>query len=76
MNHRKKKKRTIVPEDIENDSQMEQNDVHNNDVLHPGKNIDKEEKVLDVRSKPKRARTPRNAEKNNDIVEPSSSSKR
>ncbi|XP_057493949.1 coilin-like isoform X2 [Actinidia eriantha] len=73
---KKKKKRTIVPEDIENDSQMEQNDIHNNDVLHPGKNIDKEEKELDVRSKPKRARAPRNAEKNNDIVEPSSSSKR
>ncbi|XP_057497050.1 coilin-like isoform X3 [Actinidia eriantha] len=70
---KKKQKRTMVPEDIENDSQMEQNDIHNNDVLYVGKNIE-EEKVLDVRSNLKRER--RNAEKNNDTVEPSSSSKR
>lgn len=73
VNHRKKQKRTMVPEDIENDSQMEQNDIHNHDVLYVGKNIE-EEKVLDVRSNLKRER--RNAEKNNDTVEPSSSSQR
>ena len=60
VNHRKKQKRTMVPEDIVNDSQMEQNDIHNNDVLYVGKNIE-EEKVLDVRSNLKRER--RNAEK-------------
>ncbi|KAL7196958.1 hypothetical protein ACSBR1_036882 [Camellia fascicularis] len=71
----KKKKRTMVPQDIENDFQTDQNESCPNDVLHRGKSIEKE-KVSIVKSKPKRVSTPRSAERNNDIAEPSPNSKR
>ncbi|THG01094.1 hypothetical protein TEA_019534 [Camellia sinensis var. sinensis] len=71
----RKKKRTMVPQDIENDFQTDQNESCPNDVLHRGKSIEKE-KVSIVKSKPKRVSTPRSAERNNDIAEPLPNSKR
>lgn len=76
MNHRKKKKCTMAPQDLENDFQLEHDESFNDDGLPCGKSVDKKQKVSDVRSEPQRASTSTNGDRNNDNVEPLSKSKR
>lgn len=66
----------MAPRDLENEFQMEHNESFNDDGLPCGKSIDKKQEGSDVRSKPQRASTSRNGDKNNDNVEPLSKSKR
>lgn len=76
MNHRKKKIRTMVPRDFENDLQREQNERLNNDDLHRENSLDRKQKASVEMSKPERPSTSRNGDGHNDNVDPLPGSKR